>query len=391
MKINKLIILSLFVLLFSLFSLSISQSNDVTTDSEEFINYDGGSEAPEDKIPPTTTTTTDNDKIPSPPKKPNNWILESCFILLIIGYIANYFIGSKANRELIQLWGAKLQPVFMSNFSKTGNRGDFTILKVNPSSYSFIATGRNNCFGLQASLDLKKRHDLFSILLDFIGYGNPDRMTLEIAMNKENMDPLVFALVKTKALKKFKSDNNDVDLFCSKYTGSSINTLSNSFGVLCDTDILPSLLLKQQEIQVINQNENLIECFHFTDHSLINPKYPKALKFVFKIPKASEMDKLVLLTRVALHYIDVVANLELPKNYKAKADKLRDKAKENIEKQAQLERQEEIQKKKFEKKLKEKEAIGKLTPEQQRKKDEKEYQKQLKKRTSGGKTKVILG
>ncbi|KAK5583826.1 hypothetical protein RB653_005428 [Dictyostelium firmibasis] len=389
MKINKLIIFALIVILFSLVSLSISQSNDITTqtdDDEEFINNDGGSEAPEDKIPPTN-----DNKIPSIPKKPNNWIMESCFILLIIGYVANYFIGSKSNRELIQLWGAKLQPVFMSNFFKTGNKGDFTILKVNPSSYSFIATGRTNCFGLQATLDLKKRHDLFSLLLDFIGYGNPDRMTLEIAMNKETMDPLIFALVKVKALKNFKSDNNDIDLFCSRYTGSSISSLSPNFGVLCDTDILPSLLLKSEAIQVINQNENLIESMHFSDHSLINPKYPKTLKFVFKIPKSSEMDKLVLLTKMAIHYIDVVANLELPKNYKAKADKLRDKAKEKIEKQAQLERQEEIQKKKYEKKLKEKEEIGKLTPEQQRKRNEKEHQKQLKKRSSGGKTKVMLG
>ncbi|EGC37038.1 hypothetical protein DICPUDRAFT_54285 [Dictyostelium purpureum] len=383
-KFNKFIILVLLVLICSFVSKSFSQENDSEEFEQNEINIDGGSEAPQD-----TSMETEQVKVI---RKPNNYLLEIVFISIIIAYAVNYFVGQNTNRELIKLWGKKLQPVFDSNFAKTGNKGTFTILKVNASTYSFLCTGRINCFGLQATLDLKKRHDLFSVIMDLVGYGNPDRMTIEIAINKENMDPLVFALVKSKAIKKFKSDNNDVDLFCSKYTGSGISGLASSFGVLCDTEVLPSLLLKSEALQVINQNENLVECMHFSDHSLINPKYPKALRFVFKFPKQSEMDKLALLTKMAIHYIDVVANLELPKNYKAKADKLRDKAKEEIEKQAKLERQEELQKKKYEKKLKEKEAISKLTPEQQRKRDEKEYKQQLKKRTgAGGKTKIVLG
>ncbi|KAF2071787.1 hypothetical protein CYY_006894 [Polysphondylium violaceum] len=400
------------ILLLGLISVSLSQPtefNEVEVEEDieyegtgvenkyQSLNQDGGSEAPQPQEPEIIATEVREEteemkkkrELDALPffKRQKHWYMEITFIVIIIFYVINYFIGEKTNRDLVKLWGRKFQPIFEQNFAKVGNRDVFTIIKINASTFTFICTGRENCNGAQVTLDLKKRHDLFSVLLDAFGFGSPDKVTIEVALTKDVMDPLIFAVVKQKALAKFKSDHEDVNLFCSKYNQAT--GLSSSFGVLCDTDCLPSLFLKNEVVSTLNANENLFESMYFTDHSLINTKYQKALQFIFKFPKVSDIDKLVLLTKMAVHFIDIVAKVELPKAHKQKAEKLREKAKESVVKQAHQDRQEELQKKKFEKMQKEKEMVAKMTPEQQRKYDEKEYKKQLKKKASG-KYKVLL-
>ncbi|GAM23809.1 hypothetical protein SAMD00019534_069840 [Acytostelium subglobosum LB1] len=320
-------------------------------------------------------------------KKQNNWFMEISFVAFIIGYGINYFVGKKTNQELVTIWGRRFRPLFESNFTYLGDKQSYVIIKVDPNTYVFTCSGRVNCQGAQVTLTLKKRQDLFHVIMDLVGYADPDRISIEIALNSDVMEPMIFAVIKNKSFKKFKSDNNDVSLFCSKQ--ALPYGLNSTYAVLSDTECLPTLLLKPEIAATLNSHENFFESMHFTDHSLINPKYPKTLSFSYKLPSVKDMDKIQPLTSMALQYIDYIANVKLPPQYKAKAEKLRAKEREELFKQQHLERQEQAQKKKFEKEQKEKEKIAKLTPEEQRKRDDKEYKALLKKRQAKGK--IVVG
>lgn len=384
----------------TLITITISQKvnlNDIGVypkeyDQDEFEGFEVKKPVQEEHVEETSTENVDesstDEKMPlkvEKPKGPQHYYMEIGFIIFLVAYAVNFYIGANANRELIKAWGKKFQPLFIDNFAKNGNRDLFTIQKADNNTYQVVSSGRLNCFGMQVTLNLKKRQDLLYCLLDLVGYQEPDKMTIEIAVNN-TMDPLIFAVIRNKALKKFKSDHQDVDLYCSKYGSTN---LSNNYAVLCDTDVLPSLFLKNEVIDVLNNSESLVESILFSDHSPINEKYPKVIQGVFKFKK-SEFDKLYKLGEMMMHYIDLVATTPLPKPYKQQAEKLRLKAKEQSIKQKHSERQEEAQRKKYEKLQKEKEAASKMTPEQQRKYDEKEHKRQLKKK-SGKFAKVVVG
>jgi hypothetical protein len=69
--------------------------------------------------------------------------------------------------------------------------------------------------------------------------------------------------------------------------------------------------------------------------------------------------------------------------------KLRQQAMEDLERLGHMQRQEAAQKRKVDKLRKEKEELGRKSPEAQRKWEAKEYKKNLKKRMGGMRSKII--
>eukprot|EP01133_Synstelium_polycarpum_P010730 gene10730-12489_t len=355
---------------------NIAEHNVVEYDEDEFEGIehlkpaedysslvdDASSEAP---VPEAGTVPINKEAEPQKSffQRQKHWYLEISFIIFIIGYVVNYFVGKSTNQKIVTAWGRKFRPIFESNFTFLGDRESYVIMKVDPNTYTFICSGRINCHGAQVTLNLKKRQDLFTVLLDLVGYADPDRITIEVALT--NMEPIVFAVVKQKAFKKFRADNNDVGLFASKVTNPV--GLSASYAVLGDTEFTAPLILRPEVISTLNSLESFFD--------------PHALSFSFKLPKITDIEKISPLTNMAIHFIDFIATTKLTPQHKLKAEKLREKQRETLFKQAHQERQELAQKKKFDKEREEKEKIGKLTPEEQRKRDEKEYKKQLKQRS----------
>ncbi|EGG19759.1 DUF1682 family protein [Cavenderia fasciculata] len=403
MKYTTLILL-LIVIISTLF---ISYSHSVEYDEDEFEGVehthshnhqtnennmadDAGSGSGEQEVASSSGEQAAQDNTNKLPKwrTQSNWYMEIAFVIFIAGYVVNYFIGKKTNQALVSLWGQKARSLFVRNFSFLGDSNQFTIIKVDPNTYNFTCSGRVNCYGAQVSINLKKRQDLFTQLMDLASFAEPDRIKIDVALTKGECDTVIFAITKAKALKKFKADNNDLHLFASKIDNQG--ALSSAYAVMGDTDCLPSVFLKPEFVNILNSNERLFESLHLTDHSSINPtKFNKTLSFVFRLPKISDMDKLMELIAMAIDFIDVVANCELPKASKAKAEKLREKERQEVFKAQQQERVEAAQRAKIEKAKKEREAISKLTPEEQRKRDEKDHKQQLKKRSKS--QRVVIG
>jgi len=326
----------------------------------------------------TPQTTLQNDEV----NEPKLWALEITYATIIILYALNYINGRNTNQKIANAWATSMQPIFTSNFSRFGDQDTFSITKESQHSYTVSCTGRIHCHGAQASLELKKRQDLVSVLMSYALSPKSDLMVYDVAM-EDSAAPFIFAIVNKKE-KQITKEYPDVVKFAAPV---NFPALSN-YIIYTDTPEIVASLLTVEITQTLKNYDQYVKFVYFSDQSTITPKYSKMLRFVFKLPSSThDMGKLTTLIRMSFFYIDIIVNIRLSKMAAAKNEKARAKVVEQSSKQMQQERQEMIQKKKLEHKRREEEKYEKLSPEAQKKWDEREYKKQLKEKQS--KFKVI--
>jgi hypothetical protein len=346
-------------------------------DEDEFVGFEQV-RPKEVKKEPTTPASPLETEIPLPPPR-TNYYLEIVYISFILVYIVNYWIGKRKNEQIATAWASAVSKAFKSNFSKVGEGKNIGIVKESQNLYKLKATGRINCIGVQATLDLRKRHDLFSLIVELF-YKNEDTVTLDILMNDDAMDSYVFAVVKKKDEKKFRKSVPDVPLFAPG-SASAPPGFPSSFVVCSECEELTSDFLNSEAQVILTKYEGLFKRLHFSDQAVLSPSYKKTLQFVFRLPdKESDMEGIHILTRMAFYYIDLVAKTTLSKQAKQKATNNRTKALAQASKQTHEQRQEAAQQRKLAKLQKEKAALEKLSPEEQRKAEEKIQKREMKKR-----------
>ena len=78
------------------------------------------------------------------------------------------------------------------------------LLKDSHSEFKLYATGRRCVDYMHASIDLKRRQDLISVLYDLVATHN-DTLTVEIALNTKT-DPLIFAVVNNRIKRAMREE-----------------------------------------------------------------------------------------------------------------------------------------------------------------------------------------
>jgi len=144
-------------------------------------------------------------------------------IIFIFFYSINFYFGKRTNESIAQRWYAEFRPVFEVQFSALGayegteqnKEGGGGLLKDSHSCYKFYASGRRFCSGMLCTLELRKRHNLFSLVLALFDLSTVrDTLTIEIPMNDEDMEPFVFAIVRKKEEKKMKKKSKGSGKLC---------------------------------------------------------------------------------------------------------------------------------------------------------------------------------
>jgi len=314
--------------------------------------------------------------------EPRVWILEITYATLIIIYALNYINGRNTNQKVATSWAKAVQAIFTSNFSRFGDQDSFAITKESQHLYTVSCMGRVNCHGAQASLELKKRQDLVSVLMSYVLSPKSDLMVCDIAM-EDTAASFVFAIVNKKE-KQMTKECPDIAKFAAPVNFPALP----NYIIYTDTPEVVASLLTVEITQTLKAYDQLVKFVYFSDQSAITPKYPKMLRFVYTLPNAThDMGKLTTLIRMAFFFIDILANIRLSKMAATKNEKVRAKLVEQFAKQIHQDRQEIIQKKKSEQKRREEEKFEKLSPEAQKKWEEREYKKQLKEKQSKFKVK----
>lgn len=126
------------------------------------------------------------------------------------------------------------RPLLEENFSSVGISGTYGLfMRESFDQFRLFCSGRKNCRGMLfdfkvlfcVSLDpqLKKRQDLFSLLLDFITPVDDIMVflllcaytqTVDIPLDPESVQPFVFALCRKRDYKSVHSENGDLVMSC---------------------------------------------------------------------------------------------------------------------------------------------------------------------------------
>jgi len=311
------------------------------------------------------------------------WLMEILCTTFLAVYGINFLLGSRTNLHIATSWGKIYNELFVEHFAKVGF--DTMLTKQTQNVYSMRATGRINCIGLQAVLKLRRRQDILSRIWDIFNKPN-DTLVIDVAMVPE-MEPMVFVIVPIKSEKSYRKSNKDIEKFATPRPAyQKLPNFPESLSILSDSDEVVEALLIPKVVKVIGDYKNYIEAIHFTDH-FNHMQYNKVLRFIFKLPP-NKMEDIMLLTKMALFFIDQVAAFTLSITAKKKAMSLRTHAQLAAQKEKSEERQEAIQKRQEEKRKKEHEKYDQMTPEQRAKEDQKRAKRDAKK---ANKLKVVYG
>jgi hypothetical protein len=102
---------------------------------------------------------------PLPPQR-TDWYLEIGYGVLIGCYLLNFIIGKRSNKNIAVAWYKSVQETLEQNFSRVGMtdgpNSQYSVeklLKESHNVYKLKATGRVNCIGMQATLNVRLKTD----------------------------------------------------------------------------------------------------------------------------------------------------------------------------------------------------------------------------------------
>lgn len=180
------------------------------------------------------------------------------------------------------------------------------------SSFLYYATGSRRCSGVLVRISLTKRHDLFMLLWSLF---NPvtDTVEVEVALDDNDIEPMVFAITRKRDVKKLLQDVPHLQDYAGITRAASLPT-----GLVClsETGVLLDPILQPPAVKILSEHEDLLELMHFTDQNeqpiMGQRETPrKALRFRFKLPVVSgnptgEIGGGAKMIELALYYIELL-------------------------------------------------------------------------------------
>jgi len=313
-----------------------------------------------------------------------DFIIEIMYVSIIVIYILFFLYGRWRNETMAESWVRSFSDIFEYNFAKLGS--ETILMKDGQHVFIMKGSGRQNSIGVQAVLELCKRHDILYTMYQTFR-NTKDKVTIDLVL--ENMDPFVFALISNNHVKGYKDNYKDIQRFTKPRDFSSMeNFPDDKFTVLAECEEILPVIMSHKVVEILDTYYDSIEAIHFSDQ-FQNKKYKQLIRFVYYLPlKADEAEQHKVLLNMAMYFIDLVSSIQLSPETKKKALERRAKAKSEQEKEKAEEKMENMRKKQEEKKKKEDERIKKMTPEQQAKEEAKLRRRETRK---ASKIKVVFG
>nr|GEV85928.1 hypothetical protein CTI12_AA198100 [Tanacetum cinerariifolium] len=304
-------------------------------------------------------------------KRIKSYIIEIFCLFFLVLFSVNYFLGKKANESLALAWATKFATrgtIFDKNFSLLGvgdNEGDDAplLLKEGQNVFKFYASGRRYCQGLVATMELKSRHDLIASMYN-VFVPCKDEIRIDVYMNDDSMDHVVFALGKKKGVKVMNKEMRDLQRFGS-VLASSKKWIADELAVVSELKEVAADLVNESVLdQVFDQQQGT---------------HRKMLVFKFALPDANHMADMTRLVALVPYYTDLIGRYKLSSQARSKTEAARAKVAQEVHKELQNARQAALQRKKAERRKIMEEAESQLAAEILRKREAKERARQQKK------------
>jgi hypothetical protein len=316
---------------------------------------------------------------------PNNFYMEGVFLLFLIAYGVNYFVGKRTNENIVRAWATAYREVFDEQFARLGTEGSL-LIKESQSSFRMQCAGRVNCAGAQCNLRLRKRHDLVSTIWEIFA-PTEDLFDVTVVMNDKNVPPFILAVALNSQMRSLKNSQKDVESLTKSVTVSHLD--SSKFSVAADTKEVATQLLSEDVCRLIQKNSSIFRFMHFTDQYTESKEHKKVLRFRFKLSldfqKEEVRDASALLVKMAFYFVDAVAErLQLSAGAVDKAKKARAKFVTEEDKEKQQELEDAKDQKRAEKRKQLEEKMKTMNPEDREKLERKLERKDIKKRQQRG-------
>lgn len=310
-------------------------------------------------------------------KRQEHYYYEMLAGAVLVFYGINVFLGKQRNEMIALSWARAFVSegaVFEKNFSLlgVGDADDGEVLmKESQNIFKFYASGRRFCEGMLATLDLRARQDLLSMLLSLVS-PREDKLEIEVYMQPLTMPTTVLACATQKLIRTLVKDNDDLKTYTKQipvkqigdWPGNKLAVHTESAEVFYD--------LFTPEIRALftgTEFETTIKYFrslHFTSEYQ-GSTHQKVLCFSFALPPYQQMEDLGKLMSMVPLFIDLIGAYKLSPEAKKRADKLRADELERLWKEGADSRREALQQKKRDEYEAEMERIKKLPPADQAK------------------------
>lgn len=231
----------------------------------------------------------------------NRWqsySLELTVILGLVLYFINYIIGRNKNYTFANTWYEQNIDLLQYNFALVGDDGkkeieNLGLNKECENVYTLWCSGRSAVDGLLVELQLLKRQDIFSIIVNFFK-PSTDKIHIRASLSEDTMDSFVFCIANRKKALALSKDLNDVVSWCIfvdwirkhfsflKSTFCPERKSPEKYGVTSDSYLLmneigeaASFILDNKVVSLLNKNEDLIDFLHISDQysGYKNPEY----------------------------------------------------------------------------------------------------------------------
>jgi hypothetical protein len=333
---------------------------------------------------------------------------ELLFCLLASFYALNYVLGSRSNESIVLEWANRFAlpmestkngppTIYGKNFALVGvdtkQQDSEIIFRDSQSTFKCYASGRRYVNWALTTLELVKRQDLISALVNLV-MPKKDKLIVEVCMNEVDMQPMVLAVVKKKVSKAFIASHKDVRKFAkviadpqavvsSLYPKAQFVWPKRKLVVLSESRELFSDVITEAAIRNIfdsdvflKYHDKYFESMHFTTEGK-GLAAKNIMRFEFAFPRnMKKLGDLEALIELIFHEIDVVGAHKLSPESLKKAQSKRQEIEQEEFKSTLAQRQEIAQAKREHKFQVEKQG---MTAAQAAKADEKRKSKMLKK------------
>ncbi|GMH43269.1 hypothetical protein BSKO_11191 [Bryopsis sp. KO-2023] len=312
-------------------------------------------------------------------KRQEHYHYEMLAGVVLVLYGINVFIGRQKNEALALAWarafvseGGVLERNFSLLGAGDGDEGE-VLMKESQSVFKFYASGRRFCQGLMATLDLRARQDLLS-MLTYMVLPREDTLEVEVYMNPTSMPAMVLACATHKLGRSLLKDNEDLKTFCKQIPVKQIADWpkdrlvvhTESSEVFYDV-FSPEIRAVFSEKEFEATTKKYFRYLHLSSE-YTGSTHRNILRFSFALPPPERMEEdLVKLVSLIPSFIDVIGTYKLSPEAKKRAEKMRAEQAEKLWKEGAESRREALQNKKREEYEADLERIKKLPPGEQAK------------------------
>lgn len=311
-----------------------------------------------------------------------NWVVEVCAIAFLICFLVTYIVGRKANEKIASTFARTYRDLFTSEFTVVGVNGAI-LVKESQHTFRLNATGRSFVKGIQANLRLERRHDLVGRLYNKFWAPARDMLDIQVAMNDDALEPIVFALVKNRDARDVAKEFSDIGAYTKSVklaqdTNNKDATLDTGvWTALAESKEITNLVLDAATRATLNKYKDHVRLIHITDQYPAHKEYKKVLHLVFYLPEIDKLEEIKTLVKLVFHMIDHTAKLSLPPALKQSIEKARSKVVTEDQKEAMEQRKEELEQEKLEKR---REKMKNMDANERAEFEEKERQRKFNKR-----------